>query len=1282
MQNLGKDICLKIDEAVQDTINFLLSVTQSNINQTAFKLIRQITCKRKNKVKGTLHGKSLELMKEPSDVSILLPHKSADVLDAWKTLAPTTTLARRNFRSSVLEIDDHDIVVVLDTTKPSTEYKYPIPKPTYGSQRLDIDLSEVSLKITLLPPTAPKEVSDDSLYLNDRYLTTEINKEYNKIMHIETIFNSPNRIINIGNCEEADNKEQEGVAPEEIMEHSSVAFEDVGASNHMTTIPDPVNSPNKSPFFIIHEKNNNTPSVVNPLEVSYIDAHEFSSICDRTNDANERYLCSLGNNNFIDSGIDVNNSIISKNSIHLNCDEVKAGLDFPLSSAFRNDNDLILIADPNYDCISKGDNNQSVREFIFSNNCTDQTVSTDTFCQHSNTANGQPDDREFIYNNHNVYMGASHTNDSSESLSISLNLKGATKNDNSCAYEMVSGPFTNIDTNTPASFDCVEFSCNNSLSIICECNNNIDIHYDYEVFPEYLLPSGVSEIISSDDIPTENDNCINSVVADGVFILNSEQHFLETDIQKINEVHDFCPEFMHVEELFPGDELPQTDQLVPSQPLLNVDPFGCATNGNTDICTGTTDPGCSLLESDNGNMNTNDDVPMLVGINSNKIILSEITPENNIPESSVDSKLSSIMEIDVNQGLSLPADIIKSPQLESSTVSPIPVNPQLVRVLLVDFIKYPFHSELPKYLLHDARKEVSHHDLLIETEVSSNNTEASTLPLSSDPEITTPDLFIEPEVLSHNTETSDLPIPSDLGITNKDLFIKTEVPSNNTEGSNFPLPSNNETSNFSLPSNTETSNFPLPSDTEASNFSLPSDPQIMNQDLFIETEVPSNNIEASNFPLPSDPEISDQNVFIDTEASNLPLSPDFEIIDQDLLIETEVPSNNTEASNLPLSPDFEIIDQDLFIETEVSSNNTEATNLPLPFDSEITCPKIYNDPSVSSDPKLTKADPLTSLDFAKAKQTLSARQCSQNCANIFCAHKPGSHITSLDIDSQIRQDAITSSQKHIEPESESGFIIFGGSNDQLSFLEETSGKESKLPFECNSSQNKQIPNSTTNSSRSSNVTVIKQQEQSKTGVKRSAEPDNSQNKRQKSEKTHKSESKTANHTSCSNNKSRWPLYNFSKPADCFQAVENAWDGLPLPDPHENLTTRYHDIPPNFYTNFSIAGSDFRTIDCLCIYEMQIEKVERKIRDIEYNLDQFSFNWSYRCIRQNLNELERLRSIRTKLSSACEEAHRFYAYYRNRRTGWSAWQISEYQKNEMEHILRNAIDMYPSYYGTV
>ncbi|KAF5278008.1 hypothetical protein FQA39_LY18418 [Lamprigera yunnana] len=156
-------------------------------------------------------------------------------------------------------------------------------------------------------------------------------------------------------------------------------------------------------------------------------------------------------------------------------------------------------------------------------------------------------------------------------------------------------------------------------------------------------------------------------------------------------------------------------------------------------------------------------------------------------------------------------------------------------------------------------------------------------------------------------------------------------------------------------------------------------------------------------------------------------------------------------------------------------------------------------------------------------------------------------------------------------------------------------------------------------------------------------------------------------------------YNFTKPEDCFQAVKNRWGDCLLPNPHKDLTCRYYSSLPRYNTNFSIHGSLDKTVDCLLVYTSQIQQVESEIETIQQNLDSSFLLMDGSTINQNLDQIAILRVKANKLRSACDEANRFYSFYKNSETGWNACYISPYHYNEIQHHL-NILNSYPSFYG--
>ncbi|KAK4883518.1 hypothetical protein RN001_006837 [Aquatica leii] len=201
----------------------------------------------------------------------------------------------------------------------------------------------------------------------------------------------------------------------------------------------------------------------------------------------------------------------------------------------------------------------------------------------------------------------------------------------------------------------------------------------------------------------------------------------------------------------------------------------------------------------------------------------------------------------------------------------------------------------------------------------------------------------------------------------------------------------------------------------------------------------------------------------------------------------------------------------------------------------------------------------------------------------------------------------------------------------------------------------------------------------KNGVKRRQESTETPNthKRPRNDRVvkspvHKKEVGSKNHMN-------WELYNFSKPQDCFEAVKTQWGCSYLPNPHEDLTTRFYDSMPTYNTNFSISGNTNNTIECLSVYENQIMEIEREVDSIKYNLDTYGALLNKRLINQNMERWKKLKAMKSRLNDACDDAHRFYTYYRDNRTGWNAWYISEYHTNEIKHQF-DILDAYTDFYG--
>ncbi|KAF5270341.1 hypothetical protein FQR65_LT05529 [Abscondita terminalis] len=165
----------------------------------------------------------------------------------------------------------------------------------------------------------------------------------------------------------------------------------------------------------------------------------------------------------------------------------------------------------------------------------------------------------------------------------------------------------------------------------------------------------------------------------------------------------------------------------------------------------------------------------------------------------------------------------------------------------------------------------------------------------------------------------------------------------------------------------------------------------------------------------------------------------------------------------------------------------------------------------------------------------------------------------------------------------------------------------------------------------------------------------------------------------SRNHLNWELYNFSKPEDCFEAVRSQWITSFLPNPHEDTTCRFYNYLPGYNSKFTIQGSTDNIVECLSVYENQIMQIEHEISSIEYTLDNFGSTFNRRTINQNLERWNKLKGMKERLNDACEDAHRFYTYYRDDRTGWNAYYISEYHNNEIKHQF-DVMNAYEDFYG--
>ncbi|KAF2905463.1 hypothetical protein ILUMI_00719 [Ignelater luminosus] len=167
-----------------------------------------------------------------------------------------------------------------------------------------------------------------------------------------------------------------------------------------------------------------------------------------------------------------------------------------------------------------------------------------------------------------------------------------------------------------------------------------------------------------------------------------------------------------------------------------------------------------------------------------------------------------------------------------------------------------------------------------------------------------------------------------------------------------------------------------------------------------------------------------------------------------------------------------------------------------------------------------------------------------------------------------------------------------------------------------------------------------------------------------------------------NNDPKWQLYNFSDPQDCFLAVYNQWCLTTLmPNPHEDLTCRYHDKKP--YRNnahYAIPGDKKRKdVECISIYSKQLDDINNKSIILKRDLNMYGSSWQRRRINYTMEKIRDLEYKHEQLVNAWDEAYRFYKHYKNPQTSYNSWYMSEYKQNEVKRQL-DILECYEDFYG--
>lgn len=246
-----------------------------------------------------------------------------------------------------------------------------------------------------------------------------------------------------------------------------------------------------------------------------------------------------------------------------------------------------------------------------------------------------------------------------------------------------------------------------------------------------------------------------------------------------------------------------------------------------------------------------------------------------------------------------------------------------------------------------------------------------------------------------------------------------------------------------------------------------------------------------------------------------------------------------------------------------------------------------------------------------------------------------------------------------------------------------------------STKNSTVKN--TNSYTKKSTTSVNRKPDSKSySKKRPAETtaaDNEPNKRPRSSKeANESKPGTSRSLSSSNyidereiadNKDpKWQLYNFSDPRDCFLAVYNQWYlTTPMYNPHEDLTRRYHEKKQyHNKTYYAIPGDKKRKdVDCISVYSEQLEEINNESANLKRDLDMYGSSWDRRRINHTIEKLRRLDDKHEQLVNAWDEAYRFYKHYKHPQTGYNAWCMSEYKRNEVKRQL-DILECYEEFYG--
>lgn len=134
----------------------------------------------------------------------------------------------------------------------------------------------------------------------------------------------------------------------------------------------------------------------------------------------------------------------------------------------------------------------------------------------------------------------------------------------------------------------------------------------------------------------------------------------------------------------------------------------------------------------------------------------------------------------------------------------------------------------------------------------------------------------------------------------------------------------------------------------------------------------------------------------------------------------------------------------------------------------------------------------------------------------------------------------------------------------------------------------------------------------------------------------------------------WDLHKHStsSPNECFNFVHNKWQSPHIPDPHEDLTTRYQkNFDVNCFT-YHFTGDQYNSyIPVGDIYEKDINKKVHEIEELDEEINRLYKNKDlrqYECIKtkrnQALSEWSKKKSELAKLKEIQKDAVLWFKYY--------------------------------------